>query len=221
MTILSWFFIGCLSAFFIAFSVGIFSFVLLFISIKDINILKQKRPKKKSKKKRWVRAKRLLEKKKKQRRARGFVLIILSIFFLGSGFYARYYEMTNLSSTDGNIIVQSYFVTDEVNKNLNNLQNGSNVEDTKKKLMELSSLLASYGSSTPSNSLSKNGQQTLNRYYVQVRDYGTNLYSLTTAQLNNQEIISKYLDDMTRIKQSQKKLFKEFSIDEAALKQKK
>ncbi|MET3563325.1 hypothetical protein ABID30_002418 [Enterococcus rotai] len=186
-----------------------------------MNTLKKKRPKKKIIKKRWMRAKRLLEKKKKQQRVRGFVLIILSILFLVSGFYTRYYEMTNLSSSDGNIIVQSYFVTDEVNKNLNNLQNGSNVEDTKKKLMELSSLLASYGSSTPSNSLSKKGQQTLNRYYVQIRDYGTNLYSLTALQLNNQETISKYLDDMTRINQSQKKLFKEFSINEAALKQKK
>lgn len=221
MTILSWIFIGCLSTFFIAFCVGIFSFVLFFVSKRDMNTLKKRRPKKKINKKRLMQTKRLLEKKKKKQRARGGILVTLSLLFLGGGFYARYYEMTNLSSTDGNIIVQSYFVTDEVNKNLTNLQNGADVDENKTKLMELSSLLASYGSSTPSNSLSKNGQQTLNRYYVQIRDYGTNLYSLSAGQLNNQETISKYLDDMTRINQSQKKLFKEFSINEVALKQKK
>ncbi|EOL49942.1 hypothetical protein [Enterococcus caccae] len=221
MTILSWVFIGCFSAFFISVCLGIFSFAQFFVTTKEMNELNRKRPKKKVRRKRWLRAKKRVEQKKKAQLRRTVVLVVISLSFAGSGFYARHYEMTNLSSTDGNIIVQSYFITDEVNKNLVSLQNGASGDEIKEKLMELSSLLASYGSATPSNSLSKEGQQALNRYYVQLRDYGTNLYSLTSEQLNNQETIVSYMEDLNRIKKTQTKLFKQFSVDEAALKQKK
>ncbi|WP_086314606.1 hypothetical protein A5821_002189 [Enterococcus sp. 7F3_DIV0205] len=221
MTVLDWLSVGCCSAFLITFLIGLFSFALFFITNKDLDELNRKRPKNKQKKKRWARARRLLIRKKKAQVKRGTILIILSVLFVSSGLYARYYQQTNLSSADSNIIVQSYFVTDEMNKTLVNFQNGGDVEKSKEKLMELSSLMASYGSSTPSNGLSKEGQQILNRYYVQVREYGTNAYSLTAKQLNNPEIISTYIDDLKRIKETQKKVFKQFSINESALKQKK
>lgn len=221
MTLLSWVFIGCFSAFCIAFCISIFSFALFFLSTKDLSELKRKRPKNKKNTKRWIRAKKRVEKKKKAYLKRGLIFVSLSVVFISSGFYTRYYEKTNLSSEDGNIIVQSYFITDEVNQNLVNLQNGASGEEKKEKLMKFSSLLASYGSSIPSNNLSKDGQEALNRYYVKLRDYGTNLYSLTAVQLNNPETVTTYIEDLKKIKQTQRQLFKQFSIDEAALKQKK
>lgn len=129
--------------------------------------------------------------------------------------------MTNLSSADGNIIVQSYFITDEVEKSLTSLQNGADVDKTREKLLELSSLLASYGSTTPENGLSQKGQQMMNRYYVQLREYGVNIYSLSSEQLSESERITAYLEDLKRIKQTQKKIFKQFSVNESALRQKK
>ncbi|MGM0219441.1 YccF domain-containing protein [Enterococcus sp. AZ126] len=221
MTILDWLFIGCCSAFLIAFVIALFSFALSFATAKDFNELKKRRPKNKQKRKRWQRNRQQLKKKKNAQVKRGIIFIVLSILFLSGGLYARYYQLTNLSKTDGNIIVQSYFVTDEVNKTLTSLQNGSDVGESKQKLMELTSLLASYGSSTPSNGLSKEGQTLLNRYYVQLREYGSNTYSLSEEQLNNQETVSTYINDLKRIEQTQKKVFKEFNVNETALKQKK
>ncbi|MBO0474479.1 hypothetical protein IGL98_003124 [Enterococcus sp. DIV0840] len=221
MTILDWLFIGCCSAFLIAFAIGLFSFALSFVTTKKFNELKRKRPKNKQKRKRWQRKRQQLKKKKTAQIKRGIIFIVLSILFLSGGLYARYYQLTNLSKTDGNIIVQSYFVTEEVNKTLTSLQNGSDVGESKQKLMELTSLLASYGSATPSNGLSKEGQQLLKRYYVQLREYGSNTYSLSEEQLNNQETVLTYINDLKRVEQTQKKVFKEFSVNEAALKQKK
>ncbi|WP_430603136.1 hypothetical protein IGJ02_000492 [Enterococcus sp. DIV0724b] len=221
MTILGWIFIGCFSAFFITFFIGAFSFIIFFLRVKDANRLKKRRPKEKQKRKRWMHAKRVLEKKKKMLLKRGIILISLSILFAISGLYTRHYEMTNLSNTDSSVIAQSYFITDEVNKNLLSLQNGKSGEDVKAKLMELSSLLASYGSTLPSNNLTTEGQHALTRYYVQLRDYGTNLYSLSIKQLNDPKTVQSYVDELARIKQTQKKLFKQFSVNEEALKQKK
>lgn len=221
MIILDWLFIICSSTFLITFLISIFSCFQLFMTKKEFDELKQKRPKNTQKKKRWLKKRRLLNKKKSMQFKRSVILFVVSGILLGSGLYARYYQLTNLSSTDGTIIVQSYFLTDEMKKQLNNLQNGEDTEKTKEKLMELSSLLASYGSSTPSNSLSQEGQKLLNRYYVQLRDYGTNMYSLTVEQLNNQETVSSYIENLKQIKQTQKKVFTQFGVDESALKQKK
>lgn len=221
MTILDWLFIGCCSASLITVAIGIFSLMLSLGTNKNFNELKQKRPKNEKKRKRWQRARQQLKKKKQKQIKRGIIFIILSLLFASSGFYARYYQTTNLSSTDSGIIVQGYFISQEVEKNLHGLQNGADVEETKVKLMELTSLLTSYGTSVPSNGLSKEGKKVLNRYYVQMREYGTNAYSLTAEQLDNQEIVSTYLEDLKRVQQAQKKVFEEFGVDETALKQKK
>lgn len=221
MTIVDWLFIGCCSAFLITFIVGVFSLIVSIGTTKNFNELKQKRPKNKKKRKRWQRARQQLKKKKQVQVKRGIILIILSILIAAGGFYARYYQMTNLSSSDSQIIVQGYFISEEVGKTFQGLQNGADIEESKVKLMELTSLLTSYGTSVPSNGLSKEGQKVLNRYYVQMREYGTNAYSLTAEQLGNQETISTYLEDLKRVQQTQKKVFEEFGVDETALKQKK
>lgn len=164
---------------------------------------------------------RQLERKKITYVKRGIILVVLSALSISGGMYARYYQMTNLSSADSNIIVQSYFITDEVEKSLISLQSGADLGKTREKLLELASLLASYGSSTPENGLSKEGQQVMTRYYVQLRDYGVNIYSLTEEQLSQEDKVTMYIEDLKRIKKTQKKLFEQFSINEAALKQKK
>ncbi|OJG74776.1 hypothetical protein RV12_GL002193 [Enterococcus quebecensis] len=164
---------------------------------------------------------RRLEQKKKQYIKRFVVAMIISGISVGTGLYARYYQMTNLSANDGNAIIQSYFLMDEINKNLIGIQNGADTKKTKDKLLELTSLLASYGTTTPSNALSKDGQRILNRYYAQIRDYSTGLYSQKEEQLNDEGLILEYLEDSKRITGTQKKIFKQFSINESALKQKK
>lgn len=221
MTILSWFFVVSYSIFLIIFCTSLFSFIGSYLTHKNLDRLNQKKPKDKPKQKRWLYAKRRLKIRKKTQIKRGFILLILSVLFMSVGTYAHYYESTNLSSTDGNIIVQSYFITDEVNKQLLNIQENEQVAEPQEKLMELSSLLTSYGSAAPSNNLGKEEQRLLTRYYVQLRDYGTNLYSLTPEQFKKKEIISSYRDDLKRIKQTQKKIFNQFNVNETALKQKK
>lgn len=221
MTVLDWLFVGGLSTALLCLVIGVFFFILIFGLMKQYTELGKKRPKNKKKKKRWVRTRRKLKNKKNSYIKRSITLLIISASFASGAVYARYYQLTNLSSADGNIIVQSYFITDEVEKSLTSLQNGADVNKTREKLLELSSLLVSYGGTLPENGLSQKGQQMMNRYYVQIREYGVNIYSLSSEQLSEPERITGYLEDLKRIKQTQKKIFKQFSVNESALRQKK
>lgn len=222
MSVLEWVFVGSLSLAFLTFLLSIVCIILFFSVNSQLKKMKQKRPKNKNKKKRWLKMRRQLDKKKKKYLGRTVMLLVITVLSVASGAYVRYYQMTNLTTEDGNTLIQSYFLTDEVEKSLVNLQNGADPEKTKKTLDDRTSLLASYGTNAgPSNGLSKEGQKLLVRYYARIRDFSINTYSLSSEQLSDPETVSSYLDTLNQIKSIQKKIFKQFSVNEAALKQKK
>lgn len=221
MTVLDWLFVGGISISLLCLIIGVFFIILVFKLMNEYTTLGKKKPKNKGKKKRWVRTRRKIKKKKGSYLKRGISLLIVAVLFCSGGIYARYYQMTNLTSKDSNIIVQSHFINEEIEKSLTGIQNGADVGKTREKLRELSSLLTTYGTTSPSGSLSQEGQRLMKRYYVQLRDLGVNIYSLSVEQLSEPEKVATYIEDLKRIKQTQKKVFKQFSVNEAALKQKK
>ncbi|MEI5993780.1 hypothetical protein [Candidatus Enterococcus mansonii] len=221
MSILEWLFIGSLSLAFLAFLIVVMYIVLFFITGNQLKALLKKRPKNKTKRKKWVRIRRQMEKRKKSYVKKIFFITLIALVSLGGGMYARYYQMTNLNAEDSNAIVQSYFLLGEVEKSLSDIQNGADFKKSKATLADRSSLLASYGTTSPSDVLSKEGQKRLVRYYRQIRDFSVNVYSLTEEELSDSDIMLGYTKDLNQIKKLQEKIFKQFSINESALKQKK
>lgn len=166
------------------------------------------------------------EKKQLSKQKRRLLIGWIGCLFLAGGtiggaFYARHYQQTNLREEDSNAIVQSYFLTDEIQENLETLTNGGSVETILPKLRELSALLVSYGNHPLSPAMSEEGTKMLVRYMSQMRQIGTNLHDANAAQLSNPEIIEGYKQDIEKMIQQRKKIFSYFRVNESALNQKK
>lgn len=220
MSPLDWFFVGLLSFAVLCFLLGLFFIIYYFSIKKNIKTNWQRKPKKKVKRKKWIREKRSLEKQCKKYGKNTLVFFLLMILSTGAAFYARYYQLTNLTAEDAKIVVQGYLLTEDLEKNLITVGEGGSVEKVYPKVQEVSSLLVSYSNREVSKGLSEEGTRLLTQYRVLLRDVGTNLYSLKPEDLTNKEIIESYLKDIKKIKERQKKVFTYFKVNESALKQK-
>lgn len=221
MVLLDWFFIGLLS-----FAMFCVLFVLLclfyFFSINQELKKKQwrKRPKDKVKRKKWLYARKTLEKQRKRYGTNVFILMFIVVLATGSAFYARYYQLTNLTSDDAKVVVQGYLLVEDLGNKLATIKDGGSVEKVYPQFQEVSSLLVTYGNRPVSGGLSTEGAKLLTRYYVSMKNIGMNLSTLSQEQLADQETIDGYLKDIKKINERQKAVFNYFKVNESALKQK-
>ncbi|MCA5013659.1 MULTISPECIES: hypothetical protein [unclassified Enterococcus] len=221
MSTLDWSFVALASG------VLLFSFfglVLLFSSLKNkkkYKMLRKKRPpKNKKKRKRFMAAKRRLESKLKKQ----FIWsIILLLFAGGSSFgamYSRYYQQHRLNGKESEAIVQGYYLIDELSLQLENIKKNENPQKAIKNISNLSSKMVSFGFTKASMALKEDKQVLLNRYFNTMKQLGTNLHEQSLETLQNEEALAGYVNDINKLEMSQKEVFKQFKINEAALKKK-
>lgn len=221
MSILDWCFIVLFSlAILLLLSSGFCLFLRMNYS-KNYQRMKKRRPKNKKKYKKWRSSYRQLQKKAKKTLRNAILLIVFSTMCFAVSFYTRYYQLTHLNAEDGEIIVQTYFLVDSIEKDLLSIQNGKKPVELQEKLQNTTSMLVSYGSQPPSIGLSAEGQQLLNQYYVNSKEFGMNLNSQTLEKLEEKRTIENYLLDTKKLKANQQVIFKTFNLNESALKQKK
>ncbi|WP_025873487.1 hypothetical protein [Enterococcus crotali] len=221
MGILDWTFVLLISSALLFVLFAGFSFFLSVSTGKKARKFKRKPPKNKQKRKKFLAKRRILEKQRRHQQNVGVLFIICMLLTGGSAFYSRYYQMTNLEAGDSEAIVQSYYLIDEIQGQLINLKNGTNPEKSIKNLREVSSRLASYGVRRPYQGLTEDGQKVLTRHFALMKNLGVNLASQSVESLTNPEIMESYVTDVNKIKESQKRVFEEFKVNESALKQKK
>ncbi|WP_086348683.1 hypothetical protein [Candidatus Enterococcus clewellii] len=221
MTILDRLFIGLLSFGFLCLLFTVF-FIFSFFSNKrkTKQLEKRRRPKNKKKRIRLKKELRLLKKTQKKLLVWSVLVFLLSAGAIGGGVYARYYQLTNLTKEDSNTIVQSYFLTEEIQENFNQLENGGNTEKIQSVLRDRSALLVSYGNRNISIGMSEEGTKLLVKYTSMMRESGTNLYSASVAQLDNPELREGYKSDMEKLVKQQQKVFDYFKISESSIKKK-
>ncbi|OJG91519.1 hypothetical protein RV15_GL000605 [Enterococcus silesiacus] len=184
-------------------------------------MLNRKRPKTKQKRRGLKKKKYRLQKQKRIFLSWLLFLAIFGIVTISGAVYARYYQSTNLTAEDSNMIVQSYFVTEEVNTNLKDIESGGSIDKIQPKLREVSSLLVSYGNRNLAQGMTEEGTSLLIRYKAMMKEIGTNIYALSSEDLTNAQLNSNYQKDLEKLTQSRKKVFDYFKINELALKQKK
>ncbi|ALS02584.1 hypothetical protein ATZ33_14725 [Enterococcus silesiacus] len=221
MSILDWLFILMLSSSVLFLFFGVICVVLSIRKQKRYTLLKSKRVKNKRKKQKIKRMLAKLKKQQKKNIRTSVFLFLLGALTLGGGMYARYYQQTNLETEDANAIIQSYFLVGEIEKDLQSLSEGSDPGKVNEKLTEMTSLLITYGNKNAFGGLSLDGQKKLNRYYALVREFGVNFSSRTLENLKDTAYVANYLEDITKIKKSQKQIFDVFKVNETALNQKK
>ena len=220
MSILNKVFIGLLSGGMLSVVLGIIFIFLTIQTAMKAKALKKRRSKNKKKNKKIKRDIRQLKKKKAKSRLNSILLLILGSVLIASAFYTRFYQQTTLNENDGEIIVQSYFLVDSIEKDIKGIQNGANPEKTQEKLRTMTTMMASYGNSTPSGMLTLDRQRILRKYYSGILELGMNLNRQTAKNMGEPEIIEEYLADIVKLKDGQQKIFKLFKVNEAALKQK-
>ncbi|PZL77513.1 hypothetical protein CI088_01550 [Enterococcus plantarum] len=191
-------------------------FLLCFISFirigRNIKKISRKQPKNKKKRLRWKRRISLLSKQKKRRFIQAILCFLLLVGGISGGAYSRYYQSNHLGEEDKEIISQTYFILDEVEQELNNIEKGADVEKTQVKLKEMLGILVSYASRIPSSSLNSANQQQLRNYYVKTRELGSNLYNQTSIQLKESDRLKNFMTDITALKTQQKEIFDSFNI---------
>ncbi|MGX7265615.1 hypothetical protein [Enterococcus crotali] len=221
MSMLDWSFVTLLSSALLFFLFALFSVVLSIMTRRKLRPLKRRPPKNKRKRKQFMMKRRKFEKQVKRQQNTGIFLIVLMLLSTGGAVYTRNYQMNNLNANDSESIVQSYYLLDEVELQLNNIKNDKNPQKSIKNLRELSLSLSSYGARRAYQGLTEEGQMLLNRHFVLLKELGTNLSSQTVDTLGNKDTMAGYQKDVNKVKDSQKKVFKRFKVNEAALKTKK
>lgn len=221
MSLLDYSFVIALSCALLFLLLSLFYLIATFLTRKKLKPLKRRPPKNKQKRKRFLVKRRKLEKQKKKQRNLALFFMLLMVLTAGTAFYARYYQMTNLEAGDSEAIVQSYYLLDDVETQLTNIQKGENPEKSIKNLREVASRLASYGARRAYTGLNEEGQKDLNRYFSMLKDLGVNLNGQTVETLEAPGSLDGYFSDIKKVKENQSQVFKEFQVNEAALKQQK
>lgn len=164
---------------------------------------------------------RKLEKKTKRQFRFSLLFFFLVILTAGSATYSRYYQLTNLTADDADALAKSYYFIDELEKQLKAVDNGANAEKTSKNMRELSTQLTSVTNRTASQGMSVDGQKMLNRHFTLARNLGVNISSQNTKKIEDATYRESYLQDIKKVITSEKKIFKQFNVNESALQQRK
>lgn len=224
MSVLDWSFVSLLAAALLFLFFGVLALILFFRTRGKWKQLQNKRPpKNKKKRKRLQRMRQRLENQKKRQRNRMIVFLSFSVVLSSGAFYTRYYQQNHLQGQDSEILVQSYYILEDLTEQLNELEKGETPEKSRKNINDLSGRLASYGTKKSSFGLTEENQKRLNRYFLSLRELGVNLSGQTskTNVLPTVDAIQGYKADVEKAQSSQTEIFKHFNVNEAALKQKK
>lgn len=221
MGVLDWSFVSllALSILFLFLTISFLGFFLVNNSKYKAN--KNKRIKNKKKRRKFLSIQKKLQKKKNKQLIKSVVFFCISLTFLGGSYYTRNYQQNHLDGDDSQAILQSYFLLDELQTQLDNIQKNENPQKSIKNIKEISSRLASYGSRKASGLLQEDGQNLLNRHYQLLREIGVNLNNQTLEMLEETSVNEAYINDIKKVNENQKKVFERFNINEKALKQKK
>ena len=220
MELLDWFFIILLSLAILSlvFFVG---FMIFSIHIgNNIRSMKKIRLKNKRKRKKQLRQRRELEKKRKKQIRLVTTFLVCTLVFGSGALYSRYYQATNLGKKDSDAIVQGYYLMNEIQGQLEQVETTENEVKLQKNLYDLSARLASYGAREANGRLSDEGKILLNRLYTNMKELGLNMANQSIETLRNKGVLEGYLADIKKAKENQAKVFTYFNVNENALKQK-
>lgn len=198
--------------------VYLFQFIL---SKKEIKKLSKDRPKDKKKRRRWKRKVNELE-NKKTKKLRGFIFSLLATLIIGGGSaYAKFYIATNISDEDTDNIVYGYFLLDQLEQQIKDIDKG-NEQKVNKNVHVLSVSISSFSSKKGDNRGVEEAQILLNQYYSKLGQFGLNMTTQNMTELReSKEKQEECLADIKTVKTAQKKVMDYYKIDESSLKQKK
>ena len=192
--------------------------VLFFIKKKELKEFLKKK-KNRRKKKQFKRNKIFLEKKIKKNKRMIIILVIVELL-LGASLYGfNYYQNTNISSADSDLIVRGYFLVDDFTKEIEKASASSEDEEASKQNIKYLALsMATYSNKTANTSNTKEGQRLINKYYKIVGQLGMNATrDINSFYGNKNDILSSYKSELARVKENESKAFDFYKINANSL----
>ncbi|OJG97649.1 hypothetical protein RV18_GL000717 [Enterococcus termitis] len=148
-----------------------------------------------------------------------FLACMMFIALLGGGaFYSQYYQSTHLNQDDSTALLQGYVLVKELEVQFDKIPETDNSEKVGATIDDLSGRLASYGVRIASSRLGEEAQSSLNRLYQKMKEFGVNTTGQPFDSLKNAENYDSYKSDLNAMKNIQKKIFKQFNIQESSIK---
>ncbi|MGO2099732.1 hypothetical protein [Vagococcus salmoninarum] len=179
------------------------------------------KPQNKRKQKKWLRKLKKLDEAKKSSKKSMLLFLILFLVAGVSGGYAKYYQLTNMTSVDTENIVSSYYLLEQVEEQIGNLtESTEEISEVQlsSNIHTLAVRMASFSSKKGSDRASEKAQLLLNRYYARVGQLGVNLSSQQYEELVLEDSVRKsFIEDITATKKVQKKVLDFYKISEASL----
>ncbi|MHC5374315.1 hypothetical protein ACYSNU_11010 [Enterococcus sp. LJL120] len=218
MSIIEWGVIIGISITLILIFFTIYFFIAMLSQTKKLAGIPSSPPKNSKLKKRWrVVRKRIYLKRKKDVKMVVF-FSFLALLFGGGTAYLSYYQSTNLSTEDSDLVVRSYLLLRDFEGKINDAANATEEADTvNRDIRYLATNLASYASKTASSANTADGQTVLNRYYAALGELGMNASRQVTEFYNNSELVVTYEGDIDRLKELESKAFDYYSVNQEAL----
>ncbi|MGM0125866.1 hypothetical protein IGI37_003267 [Enterococcus sp. AZ194] len=216
MSIIDWVFIACISISILCGVFGVFFFIRIVYTKKELNrLLGITPPKRKKKKRLWMRKIKQLKQTIKKQRSTSISLFLIGLLLVGAGFGGRYYQSTALSKEDTAAIVSGYYLTTEIKGQLALIEEDPSRARTN--ITELSGRMASFGIKRADGRINVEGQRLLNRYYKQMKEFGLNISGELNYVLEEPERRQSYEKDLEAILKIQKQVTEHFNLKEDAL----
>ncbi|MFD1901524.1 hypothetical protein GQR36_18670 [Enterococcus termitis] len=122
MSILDWSFVSLLSCALLFCIFGVVLLISFLRSRRKLKPLKRKRPpKNKKKRKQFIRMRNRLKKKAKRQLMTSIILLLLSVATISGALFSRNYQQNHLQGKNAEVIVQSYYLLDDLELQLQNL----------------------------------------------------------------------------------------------------
>jgi hypothetical protein len=143
----------------------------------------------------------------------GLVSLLFSILFLAGSFVGMWFEATHLGKDDNNSVATGYYLTSSMSKELKVASTSKQKDKEVKNIADISSRMASFGTKSASDKLSKEGQLILNRYYKSLKEFGVNIHSEPGYFFDNPAKLQEYQSDLKRIESNEKDVTEFYSLN--------
>lgn len=218
MTILDRLFIGGVAVAIVLFLLAVYYLIQVIRTQTKLSSLPKKRLKNRKKNKRIAKQKVQLKKAKKKQLTSMLVSVILASLLVVGMRYLSYYQSMNLSSDDSDIVVKSYYLLEDFEKELEIAKNKEDDEEkVRQNIRYLATSMTSQGIKKASGINTEEGQIILNRYYNSVKQLGMNASTQTYNFYGNAQLVDNFLEDIQKIKEYEKAAFTYYKVDESAL----
>lgn len=218
MTLLEWGIIVGIAATIIFGLLTLFHLIRLIMRQKRLNRFPKRPPKNKRKRQRWKKRQIELTNQRSGALKMFITFLILTALAGGGTGYGSYYQSTNLSENDSELVVQSYLLLRDFQSQIQAAGAATADEDAvTRNIRYLTTSLATYGSKLASTANTVEGQTVLNKYYAAVGELGMNASREINDFYGNSDLVATYENDIEKIKRLEEAAYSYYQVDQAEI----